>query len=141
MAFTLDSDGFIRGTLDGRQYVGRAAAGKASDARYRKVQALLQSSGLLRVIMAGGDAYETAAAKNAMLTAEGAADLARETLEGFTVGGVSLATDWDAVYTGRGWEPSAAAVEVWGAEGFLLPPGMTPGQYTEALARAKAKGG
>jgi hypothetical protein len=145
MAFTLHGDGMIRGTLDGRQYVGRAATGGASDVRYRKVQALMISSGLLRVIMDGGNAYETAAAKAALLTAPGAAEFARETLDGFSVtwtgpDGVevhALPAGWDKVYQGRGWEPSAAAVEVWGAEGFLLPPGMTPGQYAEAVARSK----
>ena len=138
MAFTLNADGFIRGALDGRQYVGRAAMGGASDLRYRKVQALMASSGLLRVILAGGDAYETAAAKSAMLTAPGSLELARETLEGFTVDGLALPAEWDKVYQGRGWEPAMAAIEVWGAEGFLLPPGMTPGQYAAAIARASA---
>jgi hypothetical protein len=146
MAFNLSPDGTIRGTIEGRQYVGKAATGGASDLRYRRVQALMASSGLLRVIMAGGDAYETAAAKSALLTAPGAADLARETLDGFSVtwtgpDGIEvrpLPAEWDRVYQGRGWEPSAAAVEVWAAEGFLLPPGMTPGQYAEALARSRA---
>jgi len=146
MAFTLSPDGTIRGTIEGRQYVGKAATGGASDLRYRRVQALMASSGLLRVIMAGGDAYETAAAKSALLTAPGAAELARETLDGFSVTWTgpdgaevhALPAAWDKVYQGRGWEPSAAAVEVWGAEGFLLPPGMTPGQYAEAVARSRA---
>lgn len=145
-AFSLSPDGTIRGTLEGRQYVGKAAPGSVSDLRYRRVQALSKSSGLLELTFTGGDAYATAAAKTALLTAPGSAELARETLDGFVVTWTgpdgpeagTLPLDWDKVYRGRGWEPAMAALEVWGAEGFLLPPGMTPGQYAEALAKSRA---
>ena len=129
MAFTLDSDGFIRGTLDGRQYVGRAMVGGKSDAAYYRFTAALLECGFVDAAIASaktGDNAGTFRARVKLATLPDVQALVRETLEVFTVGGLALATEWEKAFTGRGREPYAAAVEVWEALGFFVLPGVTP---------------
>ena len=119
--------GFIHGVLDGRAYVGPVAKGSAGDAAYHRLLGALQETGALAG-MISGDGLQILTARAKLFLSADARALVRETLRGYTVDGISLDVAFDEAFAGRPWEPTAAALEIWMAQGFFTLPGAIPGK-------------
>lgn len=129
-------NGFVRGALEGRAYVGPVAKGSAGDAMYHRVLGALVSTGTLQAMFSGDGAAHMLARAKLFGSADGHA-LVKETLRGYSVDGIALDTSWDDAFAGRPWEPVAATLLIWEAQGFLLLPGVTPSAQAAALERKR----
>jgi hypothetical protein len=126
--FAIGSDGQIRGVIDGRSYVGAVMTGSASDDAYHQILAAMLEADAISDFYTGGARAMIGRAK--LLRVPGMRDLVRATVRAFTCEGVRLDAQaaYDATFAGRGWEPTAVALEAWQAQDFFLLPGMTPGK-------------
>lgn len=120
-------DGFVHGVLDGRTYAGPVMLGSAGDAAYHRLLVALQETGALAG-MFSSSGVDVLLARAKLFNAPDARALVRETLRGYAVNGISLDQAFDTVYAGRPWEPTAAALEIWMAQGFFTLPGAIPGK-------------
>lgn len=139
--FAIGTDGQIRGVIDGRSYVGAVMTGSAADDAYHQILGAMLEADAIGDFYTGG--LRAMIGRSKLLRVPGLRDLVRATVKAFTCEGVRLDDPkaFDAAFAGRGWEPTAVALEAWQAQDFFLLPGMTPGKVAaQEQKRAEAKG-
>lgn len=108
---------------NGRRWVGPEIPGGRGVRLYHRLMPVFVATG---IFLRGEDPKASMVAAMLRLTAhEGVLDLVTETLQGFTVDGMSVDTSWDQVFAGRPADALGGALEVWEKSGFFAVPGVT----------------
>jgi hypothetical protein len=136
-------NGYLQGTVNGRQWRGPVPKGSRSRSIYRAVQAGAAASGFYRALATNAERFDSLIV---WLASDDAWTLAMETLQGWTI--TDDGTAWtvtadafDELFAGgRVTEVTAVASTAWEVLGYLTPPGVLrapqPGEPTPSSSES-----